>query len=86
MRGAVPRDRHRQFPVLAFQHLGRRAVAAIALSRRCVIAFFIAKMRSQLRAQHPLHELDLQLFHQPGIAEQIFRALNPLQEFVQDFF
>ena len=43
-------------------------------------------MRGQLRAQHPLHELDLQLFHQPGIAEQIFRTLNPLQEFVQDFF
>ena len=43
-------------------------------------------MSGQFGAQHPLHQLDLQLFHQPGIAEQIFRALHALQKFVQDFF
>ncbi len=42
--------------------------------------------RGQFGAQHPFHELDLQLFHQPGIAEQILRALHTLQQFVQDFF
>jgi len=81
----VPRDRHWQFPVLPLQHLGRCAVAAIGLARRRVLALFIAQMRGQLRTQHPFHELDLQLFHQPGVAKQIFRALNPLQQFVQQF-
>ena len=42
-------------------------------------------MRPQLRAQHPFHELDLRLFHQPGIAEQVFRAIQALQ-FVKNFF
>ena len=32
--------------------------------------------------QHPLHQLDLQLFHQTGIAKQIFRARHALQQFV----
>jgi len=43
-------------------------------------------MRRQLAIQHPLHEPDLQLFHQPGIAEEVFRALNAMQHFVQGFF
>ena len=83
---SVTGDSHRQFPVLSFQNLGRCAVAAIALSLRRVLAFFIAKMRGQLGTQNPLHQLDLKLFHQPGIAEQILRALYLLQQFVQNFF
>ncbi|SLN71080.1 hypothetical protein MAA5396_03915 [Marinovum algicola] len=42
-------------------------------------------MRRQLGAEHPLHELDLQLFHQPGLAEQVLRALYAIQQFVQQF-
>ena len=38
-------------------------------------AFRLAQMRGQFRTQQPLHELDLQHFHSPGIAEQVFRAL-----------
>jgi len=88
LEAAVPvtGDRHRQFPVLAFKNLSRGAVAPIGLARRRVLALCIAKMRSQLRTQHSLHQSDFQLFHQPGIAEQVFRALHALQQFVQDFF
>ena len=75
---AVTGHSHRQFAVLALQHLRRRAVAPVRLARRCFLAFLIAQMRGQLRAQHPLHEPDLQFLHQPGIAEQILRALNTL--------
>ena len=80
---AVAGHSHRQFAVLALQDLSRRAVAPVRLARRCFLAFLIAQMRGQLRAQHPLHEPDLQLLHQPGIAEQILRALNTLQQFIQ---
>jgi hypothetical protein len=83
--GAVAGDRHRQFPILPLENRGRSAVAAIGLAGRCAFALFIAKMRGQLGTQHPFHELDLQLFHQPGIAEQIFRALHALQRLIQQF-
>jgi len=43
-------------------------------------------LRRWIGPQHPFHELDLQLFHQPGVAEKIFRPLHALQKFVQDFF
>ena len=76
---AVAGHRHRHLSVLSLQHLGRGAVPAVALSRWNLLALFIAQMRGQLGAQHPLHELDLQLFHQPGLAEQVLRALNALQ-------
>jgi hypothetical protein len=33
-------------------------------------------MRRQLGTQHPFHQLDLQLFHQPGVAKQIFRKVR----------
>jgi len=82
----VPGDRHRQFPVLPLQHLGRCPVAPVGLSQGRVPAILIAKMRGQLGTKHPLHELDLQLFHQPGVAKQVFRALHALQQFVEDFF
>ncbi|SIT18987.1 hypothetical protein SAMN05421759_1382 [Roseivivax lentus] len=88
LEAAVPvtGDRHRQFPVLSLENLGRCAVAAIGLAERRALALFIAKMRGQFGTQHPFHELDLQFFHEPSIAEQIFRALHALQQFIQDFF
>src|SRR6056297_1167392 len=44
-----------------------------------------AKMRGQLGTQHPFHQPDLELLHQPGIAKQILRSLAALQKFVQQF-
>jgi len=40
-------------------------------------------MRRQFGAQHSLHQLDLELFHQPGIAKEILRPLAALQKFIQ---
>ncbi|AKO97718.1 hypothetical protein MALG_02554 [Marinovum algicola DG 898] len=83
---AVAGHRHRHLSVLPLQHLGRGAVPAVALTRWNLLALLIAQMRGQLGAQHPLHQLDLQFFHQPGITEQVFRAFHALQQFIQDFF
>ena len=58
---------------------------ALMMTGRRFLAFLVAEVRCQLRAQHPFHELDLQLFHQPCFAEQILRALNALQQFIQKF-
>ena len=76
---AVAGHRHRHLTVLALQHLGRGAVPAVALTRRGLLALLVAEVRGQFRAQHTFHELDLQLFHQPGLAEQVLRALHALQ-------
>jgi len=40
-------------------------------------------MGRQFGPQHPLHQLDLELFHQPGVAKQILGPLAALQKFVQ---
>ena len=61
-------------------------MAPIGLAWRRVLAVLIAQVRAQFRPQHPLHQFDLELFHQPGIAKQIFRPLTALQKFVQQFF
>ncbi len=84
---AIPVTRHgdRHLPVLTLQPLGRRAVAPIGLSQRGVLAILVAQMRSQFGTQHPLHEPDLELLHQPGIAKQILRPLAALQQLVQQF-
>jgi hypothetical protein len=82
---AVPVARHgdRHLAVLPLQPLGRGAIATVGLSCGRVLALLIAQMRGQLGPQHPLHEPDLQLFHQPGIAKQILRPLAALQQLVQ---
>ena len=69
--------------IISSQTLRRCPVAPIGLAGRRVLAIIIAQMRRQLSAQHPFHQLDLELFHQPVIAEQIFRPLAALQQFVQ---
>lgn len=77
---AIAGHSQRQFAVLPLQHLGRGAIPAVALPWRGLLPLFVAKMRRQLGAEHPLHELDLQLFHQTCLAEQVFRALHALQK------
>ncbi len=37
----------------------------------------------RVRAQHPFHQLDLQLFHKPGVARQVLSALNALQKVIR---
>ena len=64
-----------------------------AAARHSLVAFpgggvglrLIAEVRGQFAAQHPFHQPDLQLLHQPGVAKQIFRPLSALQKFVQQF-
>lgn len=55
----------------------------VGLVWRSLAALFIAQMRRQFGAQHSLHQLDLELFHQPGIAKEILRPLAALQKFIQ---
>jgi hypothetical protein len=43
---------------------------------------FIAQMRGQLSAQHPLHQADLQFLHQAFVAQKILRGLNAAQKLV----
>tara|TARA_R110002072_G_scaffold284057_1_gene447960 strand:- start:46 stop:168 length:123 start_codon:yes stop_codon:yes gene_type:complete len=40
-------------------------------------------VRRQFSPEHPFHQLYPELFHQPGIAEQILRPLAALQQLVQ---
>ena len=63
-----PGDAPRQQAILPLQHPDRCAAAAIALSGKCVLVFLVIQMRAQRGPRHPLHEPDLQLFHQPGVA------------------
>ena len=59
-----------------------RAVAPVGLAKRRLFAILINQMRGQFSTQHPLHQLDLDRFHKPIVAEQIFRPLAAFQKFV----
>lgn len=76
---------HRQFAVLALQHLRRRVIAPVRLAGRHILAFFIAQMRRQFGPQHSLHQPGPQLIHQTGIAEQVLGASDALQQFIKNF-
>src|SRR6056297_1929241 len=80
---AVARHGDWHLAVLTLQPLCGRAIAPVGLPHGRVLAILVAQMRSQLGTQHPLHELDLEFLHQPGIAEQILRPLTALQQLVQ---
>lgn len=69
----VALHRNRHFAVLALQALVGSAIALVHWVRRGVLALFIAKVRRHLAAEHPLHQLDLEVFQQPGVAKQVFR-------------
>ena len=43
----------------------------------------IAQMRSLLPTRHPLHQPEIRLLHQPGLAKQILRPRAALQQLVQ---
>ena len=62
----VARHRNRHLAVLARQAFAGCANATAGLTRRGVLALFITKVRRQLTAGHPLHQLDLEVFKQPG--------------------
>ena len=70
---AVPVAGHqnRHFAVVALQPLVGRAIAPVGLARGRILAVLIARMCGQLSPGHPLHQPDLELFHQPSIARQI---------------
>jgi hypothetical protein len=55
------------------------AVAPVGLTRRRVLAFLIAQVCRQFSPEHPFHQLDPEIFHKPGITQQIFRPLAALQ-------
>ena len=74
--------RDQRLAILALQALAGGPIAPVRLVRRGVLALFIAKVRRQLTSGHPLHQLDLEVFQQPGIDKQVFRPLAPLQQFV----
>lgn len=65
LKTAVPATRNRDWhlAILTFQALAGCAVAPVALIRGSILAIFLAKMRDQLAAEHPLHQPDLKLFH-----------------------
>jgi hypothetical protein len=44
-----------------------------------------AQMRGKFGTEHPLHQTDLQLLHQPGVTRQILRSLAAFQQLVQQF-
>lgn len=79
----VTRNGQRHFAIRALHALRRDAIAAVGLFGRRFRAGLIAQMRGQFGPEHPLHQSDLQLFHQPGIAKQILRPLAALQQLVQ---
>ena len=82
---AVPRHRHRQSTVPAFQHLASPAVSAIGLTGRGSLTLSIARMRGRLRLPHPFRQTEFQFFHQPGVAEKPLGAVNALQMLVPYF-
>jgi hypothetical protein len=78
-------DRDRHLAILPLQALAGGAVPPVALARRRLMARLAARMGARPGAEHPLQEPNLQLLPQPGVAEQILRALAALQQFVQQF-
>ena len=80
---AVTRNQKGHLAILALQTLAGRPVAPVALARRRLMPHLVAQVSRQLRTQHPLHQPDLQLLHQPGLAKQILRPLAAPQQLVQ---
>ncbi len=60
-----------------------RSLPAGSPGRRECPEVCVAEVRCQFRAQHPFHQLDLQLFHKPGVARQVLSALNALQKVIR---
>jgi hypothetical protein len=49
------------------------------------LAGLVTQIRRQFGPKHTLHQLDLELFHETGVAKQILRPLAAIQQLVQHF-
>ena len=63
--------------------LCRAAIATVGLPGWRFGTRLIAQMRGLLPTRHPLHQPEIQLLHQPGLAKQILRPRAALQQLVQ---